>query len=172
MINEKVQEAFNKQINEETFSAYLYWSMSAWFESINLPGFANWMRVQAQEEMIHAMKFHTHILERGGTVKLAALAEPKTQWGSPLEAFQDAYKHEQHITGCINSLVELAAGQKDHAAGPMLQWFVNEQIEEEASADAVVQKLKMVGEAPSGLFLLDQEMATRVFTPPPAQGQQ
>lgn len=172
MINERIQDAFNKQINEETFSAYLYWSMSAWFESINLPGFAHWMRCQAQEEMVHAMKFYAHILERGGAVTLTALAAPKTAWASPLDAFQEAYKHEQHITGCINGLVDLATEEKEHAAGPLLQWFVAEQIEEEASADEVTQKLKLVGEAPGGLFLLDQEMAQRVFTPPPAGGEQ
>lgn len=170
MIKKRIQDAFNKQINEETFSAYLYWSMSAWFESINLPGFANWMRCQAQEEMVHAMKFYHHILERGGTVKLTALAAPKTEWASPLEAFQEASKHEQHITACINKLVDLAAQQKDHAAQPMLQWFVAEQIEEEATADGVVQKLKMIGTAPGGMFMLDREMGARVFTPPPAPG--
>jgi len=171
MLKKKILNEFNKQINEETYSAYLYWAMSAWFESIHLPGFAHWMRVQAQEEMVHAMKFYNFIIERGGKVELKPLAGPDNQWDSPLAAFQAAYQHECHITGRINGLVDLVVAQKDHAANAMLQWFVTEQVEEEASAEQVVQKLKLMADAPGAIFMLDQQMARRVFTPPPAEGQ-
>lgn len=171
MLSEKIQDAFNDQLNAETFSAYLYWSMSAYFEDLNLVGFASWMRAQAQEEMVHAMKFYTFINERGGRVLLAALEAPQTKWESPLAAFEAAYEHECYISGRINDLVDLAATEKDHAANAFLQWFVNEQVEEESSVDAVVQQLKLMAEAPGGLFMLDRELGTRTFTPPPAEGE-
>jgi ferritin len=163
MIPDKMQKALNGQVNEEIFSAYLYLSMAAYFDDLNLPGFAGWMRVQAQEEMVHAMKFCSHITERGGRVLLAEIKAPQTEWDSPLAAFQDAYKHEQHITGCIHRLVELATAEKDHAAGPLLQWFVSEQVEEEASADTVVQQLRRIGDSPNGLFMLDRQLGARTF---------
>jgi ferritin len=169
MIKKKIQDAFNKQINEEIFSSYLYLSMSAYFESENLKGFANWMRVQAQEELVHAMKFFAFIADRGGQVILAGLKAPQTRWASPLAAFEAAYKHEQHITGRINDLVALSMKENDYASHTFLQWFVTEQVEEEASADEVVQKLKMVKSSPDALYMLDKEMGTRVFTPPPAK---
>jgi len=171
MLNQKIQDAFNDQLNAEAYSAYLYWSMSACFEAANLRGFANWMRCQAQEEMVHAMKFYTFINERSGRVQLKALEGPETEWPTPLAAFEAAYQHECYITGRIGDLVELAIAEKDHAANAFLQWFVTEQVEEEASTDEVVGKLKLMADAPGGLFLLDQEMAARVFTPPPAQGE-
>jgi ferritin len=167
-----MQDALNAQINAEVYSAYLYWSMSAYFESANLPGFANWMRVQAQEEMIHAMKFYDFVNDRGGRVMLTQIKAPASQWQSPLAAFEAAYKHEQTVTGRINKLVDLALREKDHAANAFLQWFVNEQVEEEASADAVIQKLKLTADAPGGLFMVDKEMGARVFTPPPAEGKE
>jgi len=172
MLSEKMEKALNGQINEEYFSSYLYLSMAAYFESINLTGAANWMRVQAQEEMVHVMKFFDYILERQGRVNLAAIKKPEGKWASPLAIYQAAYKHECHITSCINELVSLALEEKDHATHNMLQWFVAEQVEEEASADAVVQRLKLIGKDTSGLFILDQELAKRVFvSPPTAQAQ-
>ena len=171
MISQKLQKAFNEQIVAETYSAYLYWSMSAYFESINLKGFANWMRVQAQEEMVHAMKFYTHLNERGGRVLLGAIEAPPTEWDSPLAVFEAAYGHERKVTGLIDDLVKLARGENDNAAENFLQWFVSEQVEEEASADEVVQQLKLAAGQPQALLLLDREMAQRVFTPPPAAGQ-
>ncbi len=171
MIDKKVQDAFNGQLNAEVFSAYLYWSMAYYFESMNLAGFANWMRCQAQEEMVHATKFADFINERGGRVRLAAIDGPGTDWESPLAVFEAAYAHEQKVTTMINGLVDLAEGISDHASKIFLQWFVTEQVEEEASADEVVQKLKLMADAPGGLFMLDRELATRVFTPPPAAGQ-
>jgi len=170
MISEKMQEAINGQINAELYSAYLYLSMSAYFNSINLLGFANWMRVQTQEELVHAMKFFDHVNERNGRVLLKPIQGPTTQWDSPLAAFEAAYKHEVEVTRMINNLVDLALKDKDHATNNFLQWFVSEQVEEESSADAVVQKLKLMGDAPGGLFLIDQELGQRVFTMPPAEG--
>jgi len=166
MISDKIQEAFNKQINAELYSSYLYLSMAAYFESLNLPGFANWMRCQAQEELIHAMKFYTFIHDRNGTVTLTAIDGPPVQWDSPLAAFKDANLHEQKVTSMINALVDLAIQERDHASNTFLQWFVTEQVEEESSSDQVVQKLKLAGSEGSGLFMIDQEMAQRVFTLP------
>lgn len=167
MLTEKMQDALNQQVNAELYSAYLYLAMEAYFKSINLPGFANWMRVQTQEELLHAMKIYDFINQRNGRVTLKAIAQPQTEWKSPLAVFEAAYKHEQKVTGLINDLVNLAVKEKDHATSTFLQWFVNEQVEEEASANGVVQKLKMTGKSPDGLFLIDRELALRVFTPPP-----
>lgn len=167
MISEKITEAFNGQINAEIYSSYLYLSMSAYFESINLRGMANWMRCQAAEELIHAMKFYNFLCERGGKVKLAAVEGPPTKWDSPLHIFEEAYRHEQKVTGLINNLVDLAVQERDHAANNFLQWFVAEQVEEESSADAVVQSLKLAGDQGGGLFMIDRELAQRVFTVPP-----
>jgi len=171
MINEKIQASFNEQLNAELYSSYLYLSMSAYFETINLLGFANWMRCQAQEELVHAMKFYNFICERGGAVKLAAIDCPPTAWQSPLHAFEEAYRHEQKVTSLINDLVDLALKEKDHASNNFLQWFVAEQVEEEASADKVIQSLKLAGDQGGGLFMIDRELAQRVFTPPP-EGQE
>jgi len=172
MISKKMEKALNDQINAEFYSAYLYLSMEAYFESKNLPGFANWMRVQTQEEVVHAMKMYDYLIERGGRVVLNSIAEPQTEWKSPLVVFEAAYKHEQKVTGLINGLVDLSIKEKDHAANMFLQWFVNEQVEEEKSADEIVQKLKLMADAPGGMYMLDNELAQRVFTPPAAQGAQ
>ncbi len=166
MISDKIQEAFNEQINAELYSSYLYLSMSAFFESKGLPGFANWMRCQAQEEVVHAMKFYTFIFERGGSVKLKAIDAVPIEWDSPLAVFEAGYAHEQKVTGLINNLVDLAIQEKDHASNNFLQWFVAEQVEEEASADEVVQQIKLAGDHGGGVFMLDRELGQRVFTPP------
>ena len=142
--------------------------MSAYFESINLKGCANWMRVQTQEELVHTMKFYDYLIERGGKVLLSSIESPPTEWPSPLAIFENAYQHEQKVTGLINELVDLAIAEKDHATNNFLQWFVSEQVEEEASADEVVQKIKLMGDARGGIFMLDRELAQRVFTPPTA----
>ncbi len=170
MISKKMEKALNEQVNAELFSAYLYLSMEAYFKSLNLNGFANWMRVQTQEEVAHAMKIYGFIDERGGRIALKAIEGPQTKWDSPLAVFKDIYKHEQKVTSLINNLVNLAIEEKDHATNTFLQWFVNEQVEEEASADQVVQQLKMMEKAPGGMFMLDRELAQRVFTPPAAEG--
>ncbi len=168
MLSEKMQDVLNNQVNKELYSTYLYLSMKAYFNSINLKGFANWMQIQVQEELAHVMKFYNFINERNGKVILVQIEGPPSEWGSPLAIFENAYQHEVKVTGLINNLVNLAIEEKDHATNSFLQWFVTEQVEEESSADEIVQKLKFIGNNPSGLFILDQELATRVFTPPPA----
>jgi ferritin len=161
MMSDKVEKALNEQINEELYSSYLYLAMSAWFESQNLAGFASWMKVQAREEHGHALKFFEYIHERRGTVTLKAIKEPAHEWKSPLAAFEAALAHEQHITGRISDLVNLAAAEKDHATAAFLQWFVQEQVEEEASADRIVQMLKMAAGAPGALLMLDHHLGER-----------
>lgn len=161
MIGKTVEDAINKQINEEMYSAYLYLSMSAYFESINLKGFANWMYVQYKEEVEHAMKFYQHLKDRGGQMKLYAIAEPPSRWESPLVAFRATLAHEQHITECINNLVDLAEREKDRAAYNMLQWFINEQVEEEANDEEIIGQLEMIGDSKNGLLMIDRELAKR-----------
>jgi ferritin len=168
MLNNDMEKALNAQVNAEMYSAYLYLSMSAFFQSKSLSGFAGWMRVQAQEEMVHAMKFYDFINERGGRVILEPIEAPPTDWDSPLATFEAVYAHEQKVTGLINELVELALEKHDHATNIFLQWFVSEQVEEEDSANEVVEKIKLVGDAKGGLFMLDRELGQRVFTPPAA----
>ena len=168
MLSDKVQEGLNKQLNAELYSSYLYLSMSAYFHSINLRGFANWMRVQAQEELVHVTKFYDFINERDSRVVLRPVEGPPSEWASPLAAFEDAYRHEQKVTGLINGLVDLSIEEKDHATNNFLQWFVAEQVEEEASANDVVQQLKLLGDDRNGLFMLDRELAQRVFVAPAA----
>jgi len=168
MIGKKMEQAINDQVREETYSAYLYWSMSAWFETLNLAGFANWMQVQTQEELLHATKFRQFLLDRGGAVRLQAIAEPPHTWKSPLAAFEAALKHEEHITGCINKLMAVARKENDNAAVILLDWFVNEQVEEEKNADSMARSLKLVGDNGHGVLMLDREAGARVFTPPAA----
>ena len=169
VLNENLEDALNYQLNAELYSAYLYLSMSAHFESGGLRGFAGWMRAQAQEELAHAMKFYDHINERGGRARMAPIEGPPTEWDSPLAVFEATLEHERKVTGLIGELVNLAVAESDHAANAFLQWFVTEQVEEESSADDVVRKLKLVGDS-NGLFMLDREMGRRVFVAPPASG--
>ncbi len=166
MLGTKMEAAINDQINAELFSSYLYLAMSADFESKALPGAANWMRIQAQEELLHAMKFFDFINERNGRVVLGQIEKPKTEWDSPLAAFEDALEHEKMISGRISDLVDLALAEKDHAANTFLQWFVTEQVEEEANAQAIIDQLKMVGDHGVALFMVDGELGKRVLPPP------
>ncbi len=166
MLNERMQQAVNEQINAELYSAYLYASMAAFYTSINLPGFANWMRVQVQEEMLHATYMYDFISERGGRVQLMSIAGPPVEWPDPAQPFKDAYAHELEVTRRINELMNLAQELRDHATASFLLWFVNEQVEEEANADKVVKQLHLTGNVGSGLFMVDRELALRVFTPP------
>ena len=160
-MNERVERAFNDQINEELFSSYVYLAMAAHFEAMNLEGFANWMRHQVQEEVEHAMRLFTHINRRGGRVVLKAIGEPPVDFGSPLEAFQKALAHEQHITGTINALYEIALEEKDYPAQMELQWFIEEQVEEEENTGGVVELLKMAGDNQGALLILDRELGER-----------
>jgi len=161
MLKQKMQDALNQQCNAEFFSSYLYLSMSAYFEGQSLPGMAQWMRFQAQEELIHAMKFFSFINERNGQVTLTQIDPPKTQWDSPLDVFQDASAHEQKVTGLINDLVDLAIAEKDRATEAFLQWFVNEQVEEEATVTTIVDQLKLVGDHGVAKFMLDGQLGQR-----------
>ena len=167
-MNERMEKAINGQINAEIYSAYLYMAMAAYFESINLQGFSNWMRIQVQEELAHAEKFYSYVFERGGRVILGQIDAPPVEWSSSLNTFEEVYKHECHVSNLINELVNLAIEEKDHATNNMLQWFVSEQVEEEASADGIIQRLKLAGEEGAGLFMVDQELGGRTFTPPAA----
>ena len=168
MLSEKMQAAINTQINKEIYSAYLYLSMAAHCESISLKGFASWMTIQVQEELSHAQKFFNYLLERGGKVSLQPIDGPETEWNSPLALFEHVYEHEQLVTGMINSLVKLAREENDYATESVLKWFIDEQVEEEASASEVVEKIKLAGDRGGGLFMLDKELGARVFTPPAA----
>ena len=161
MFSSAVQDAMNQQINAELYSAYLYLSMAANFEAENLRGMAHWMQIQAREETGHALKFFKHIAERGGRVTLASIAAPPTKWDSPQALFEVVYAHECHVTSLINKLVELAGAEKDHASAVFLQWFVNEQVEEEANASEILHQLKMVGDSKQGLFMLDHHLGQR-----------
>lgn len=172
MINDRLEEAINNQINEELYSAYLYLSVAADFGDKNLEGFQGWMKAQAQEEVEHAMRLFNYLEERGGRVRLQEIEEPKAKWESPLEAFKDAYEHEKYITGKINELVELAEEKNDKATLNMLQWFVDEQVEEEDSVSAIVEKLEMVGDSASGLLMLDSELGKRGGTETPEKKEQ
>ena len=161
MFTENMQTALNKQLNAELYSSYLYLAMSAHFNSTNLDGFANWMHHQAREELMHAMKFYDFILQRGGKVALETIAAPSSAWDSPQAVFEATLQHEQKVTGLINDLVDTALNEHDHATHIFLQWFVTEQVEEEESAETVLQQVKMAGQTQSGLFLLDRELAQR-----------
>lgn len=162
-IEEKLLEAINKQITYEFESAHLYLSMVAYFHDHGLDGMAHWMRCQAHEEMIHGMKFYDYIIERGSRVTLKDLHLIKNDWQSPLDAWRDAYLHEQKITGNINDLISLARELKDYAAEPLLAWFAEEQIEEEASTAKVAEQLEMIGDNKHGYLLLDRELGSRAF---------
>jgi len=166
MLSNKMEAAINQQINAEMYSSYLYLSMATYFESISLGGFSNWMRQQAQEEMFHAMKMFDFVCERGGRVTLKAIDEPPSKWASVLDVIENVLAHEQKVTGLINDLVNLALDERDHATNIFLQWFVSEQVEEEDTAGGLVDKLKLIGGDANGLFMLDTELATRVFALP------
>lgn len=168
MLAKKLEEVLNEQINAEIYSSYIYYAMSAYFESVNLRGFAQWMHVQAQEELVHADKFFRFICDRGGRVALKAVQAPKTEWASAIDAVSEAYKHEQYITGRIYNMVDMALQEKDFATKTFLDWFVTEQVEEEANADKILQDLKLVQQSSQGIFLLDREVGTRTFSMPAA----
>ncbi len=167
MLSEKMQTAINKQINAELYSSYLYLSMASYFESIDLSGCASWMYAQTQEEIVHAMKMYDYVNEAGGRVILDAIDKPQEAWDSPLAVFEHAYKHEQLVTSLINDLMNLAIAEKDHASQIFLQWFVSEQVEEEASASGVVNRLKLAGD--HGLFMVDKELGQRAMPIPMPQ---
>ena len=162
MISKTMEEALNRQINRELFSAYLYLSMSAYFEAIPLRGFAHWLRVQVREETTHAEKMYSYLIKSGGRARMAAIEEPRGDWKSPLDVFLQVAAHEKAVTGLINNLVELSVRENDTETNAMLQWFVKEQVEEEENAGDVVAKIQMIGDTPADLIMLDHHLGKRV----------
>lgn len=161
MISKRLEEELNKQLNAEMYSAYLYLSMSAYLSKENLNGFSHWMQLQFEEEQAHAMKFFQYILDRGGDVKLEVIKQPRLDWDGIVDVFKNIYKHEQHITSLINNLVDIAIQEKDHATVAMLQWYVSEQVEEEASVSELLHQLQIIEGKGPGLFMLDREAKAR-----------
>lgn len=165
MLSKKLEAALNAQINAEFWSAYLYLSMSAHFAADGKPGFANWFEIQFREEQDHAMKFFKYIVERGGKVELKPIDKVELSWKSPLAAFEDTLDHEQKVTAMINNLVTLAKEENDYATESMLKWFVDEQVEEEATAQSYIDALNMIKDNGFGIYTLDKELQTRAYTP-------
>ncbi len=166
MISKNMEGVLNDQVTAEFYSAHLYLAMSAYLESIDLPGYANWMKVQYREEVTHAEKIFEYVIERDGRAIVKAFEAPPINWKSALDISEAVYAHEHKVTGLINNLMDVAISEKDHAAQVFLQWFINEQVEEEASAKSVVQQFKLLGDSKAGLFQIDRELGQRVFTPP------
>jgi len=161
MISKSMQDAVNEQINKELYSSYLYLSMAAYFENKNLPGFAKWLHVQTSEERGHGMKLYQHLVDRGGRVMLKAIAAPATDWKSPLEVFKEVQVHEAAVTASINSLYELALTEKDYPMQVLLQWFINEQVEEEKNAGEIVQQLELIDAHGTAVLMLDHQLGKR-----------
>lgn len=161
MISKAMESAINEQINKELYSAYLYLSMAAYFEGISLPGAANWMYIQAGEEREHAMKFFEHLVDRGGKVTLGAIAAPETEWAGPMAAFKAVYEHEQFVTKSINNVYEVALKEKDYPAQVLLQWYINEQVEEEKHASEIVESMKRIEAHETAVLQLDHQLSKR-----------
>ena len=169
-INQELIDAINDQINFEIYSGYIYLSMATWFEEENLPGFAHWMEVQYQEEFAHAMRFYRHLVERGARVEMKAIDGPKTKWSSPLEVFEEAYGHEKHVTERIYKIGELAEKLGDRGTMSFLNWFYDEQVEEEANTMEIRDMLKKIGDSINALYMLDAKLGGRAPAPaPPAE---
>lgn len=166
MISEKMEKAFNEQINKELYSAYLYLSMQAYFERLNLTGFVNWMSVQVQEEQAHAMGMYNYLNERGGKVELLAIEKPDADWSTPLDVFKHVLEHERYVTSRINILMDVADEVKDRATLSFLDWYLKEQVEEENNVGGILAKLELIGDDKHALLLLDKDMATRTFVAP------
>ncbi|MEN8209552.1 MAG: ferritin [Candidatus Fermentibacteria bacterium] len=171
MLSNKIQDAINSQINAELYSSYLYLAMAMYFESVDMSGAAKWMNSQAQEELLHADKFMHYVNERGGRVTLEGIEKPPVEWKSVLDAFEAALEHERKVSSLINGLVTLAREENDHMTDNFLQWYVAEQVEEEASAGEVVRKLKLIGDSGGGRFMIDNELGQRVFVPAAGSGE-
>lgn len=165
-MNEKLEKAFCVQINKELYSAYLYLAMQAYFKENNLDGFANWMYVQVQEELAHAMGMYNYVFERGGKVELMSIEKPEYSFNSPLNVFEEVLKHEKYVTSLINDLAFVAEEVRDRAAMSLLDWYIKEQVEEEANVSNVLGNLKLAQNDPRALLLLDRELATRTFVTP------
>lgn len=165
-ISQKIQDSFNAQLDREFYSSHLYLSMAGYFEAEGLKGFAHWMRVQADEERTHAIKFYDFIIQRGAKVVLGKIDKPPHEWKSTLDAFEATLKHEEMVTGFVNELVDISLGERDHAAHSFLRFFVDEQVEEEESVNEIIGKIKLVEKSAGGLYMLDNEMGGRVASAP------
>lgn len=166
MINEKVAKVLIEQVNKELYSAYLYLSMSAYFSDLGLLGFAHWMRIQVQEEQAHGMLMYDFLINRGQRVTLSAIDAPPNNWQNPLSVMEEVLKHEVYVTSLINNIVTVAEEVKDRATISYMTWFIDEQVEEEANAQDIISKLKLIGDDKSALYLLDKDLSARVFNPP------
>lgn len=168
MIKKEVLDALNYQINAESYSAYMYLSMSAYFENLGLSGFANWMKIQFQEETAHAIKFFNYVIERGGKVELKAIEQVPTEFNGVVDVYEKTLAHEIHVTDLINKLMDTAVKSSDHATQSFLNWFVDEQVEEEANVEKILSSLKLIDGQGNGIFMLDRELSQRVFVDPNA----
>ena len=166
MLSQKITDSLNEQINKEIYSAFLYLAMSAYCDFKGLKGFANWFTIQYKEEMDHAFRIYHYVQEQGAKITLKAIDQPPTEFGSPIQIFEKTLEHEKFVTKLINGLVDLAITEKDHATQIFLQWFITEQVEEESNANEILDKLKLAGEDGNGLFMIDKELAARVYHPP------
>lgn len=170
MISEKMQEALNEQVNKEFYSAYMYLAMSAYCDTLGLPGFSNWMRMQFEEESLHVTKMFDYILAQGGQIHLKTIEEPAKEYGTPLEVFETTLEHERYVTRLIHQLMDLAVEERDYATQTFLQWYITEQVEEESNVNDVIAPLRMVGEDKGGLMMIDQQLALRAAPAMPPAG--
>ncbi len=166
MLSENLLKNLNDQVNFEFYSSYIYLAMSAYAESVDLSGFANFFRVQAQEELLHAMKLYDYIFQKNGVVELEKIAKPEYTYESIIDVFETGYAHEQLVTSRIYKLVDIASDEKEHATISLLRWFIDEQVEEENTFNSLLKKVKRAENNPAALYMLDEELATRAFTPP------
>lgn len=171
MLSEKLERELNEQIKHEFYSAYYYLAMAAYFDDQTLDGFSNFFKVQAEEEQFHAMKFYNFINEKGGRVKLEAIDQPPSEFDSIADVFSKALEHERFVTKRIYKLMDIAKEEREHATISMLQWFVDEQVEEEDTMETYLKQVQRLGEQGSGIYMLDKELAARTFTPPAAEGE-
>lgn len=166
MIKKEVLNALNEQINAESYSAYMYLSMAAYFEEMGLSGFANWMKIQYQEEAAHALKFFNYIIERSGKVALKAIEQVPVEFNGIVDVFEKTLTHEVHVTELINNLMDVAVAANDHATQSFLKWFIDEQVEEEANVEKILATLKLINGQGNGIFMMDRELSQRVFVNP------
>jgi ferritin len=166
MISEKMAKALNEQLNFEIYSSYVYVAMSSWLKSKNLNGFAHWMEVQVKEELDHTMRFYTFLHDSGADVEFEEVPKPKKEWQDMIEVFEDTLAHEGMVTQKINDLIDLALAERDHATNARLQWFITEQVEEEANVLSILQQVRLIGDSPNALLMLDRELAQRNYAPP------
>lgn len=168
MIQKEVLDTLNEQINAETYSAYMYLSMSAYFENLGLSGFAHWMKIQYQEESAHMLKFFNYVTERGGKVALKAIDQVPVDFDGVVDVFEKTLTHEIYVTSLINNLIEVSIKAKDHAAQSFLKWFIDEQVEEESNVEKILATLKLINGQGNGIFMMDRELSQRVFVDPNA----